>query len=393
MASCFRVALLIDSSRAYGRGLLHGIAGFVRSHRHWSVYVGDRGQGDSPPEWLSDWQGDGIIARVETRNLAEALCKLGLPTVDLYGLLANLESIPLISTDHEAVARLAFQQFAESGFRRYAFCGFAGEVYSDERCAAFCRMTADAGFACQVYRPSAPSTSQKAPRKEGIYSVYEPEMPSWIMSLPKPVALMACNDLRGQQVLSACHDVGVVVPDEVAVVGVDNDEIICDFANPPLSSVAPDTRRIGYQAAALLERMMRGEPPPAETILVSPVSLVARRSSDALAVEDREIARAARLLREHAHEGISVKEVIKDLGMCRSVFERRFAQFFGRTPKEEILRIRLDRIKLFLVETEYSLNQIASQTGFEHPEYMSTIFKVKTGQTPGEYRALFRERK
>ncbi len=116
-------------------------------------------------------------------------------------------------------------------------------------------------------------------------------MLDWIVSLPKPVGVLACNDFRAQQVLNACRDIGLLVPDEVAVVGVDNDDIVCDLAEPPLTSVAPDTRRIGYEAAALLERMMRGEPPPAKTILVPPLSLVARRSSDALAIGDRQIAR------------------------------------------------------------------------------------------------------
>jgi LacI family transcriptional regulator len=391
MASRFRVALLLDSSRAYGRGLLHGIAGFVRAHGHWSVYVGDRGQGDAPPAWLKDWEGDGIIARVETGKVADAILKLGLPAVDLCGLIANIRSIPLISTDHDAVSRLAFQHLSHRGFRRYAFCGFVGQFFSDQRSAGFSRSAAQAGFDCQVYRPRVLSVKRYAPSREGICSVYEKEIPRWLLSLPKPVGLMACNDLRGQQVLDACRDVGLAVPDEVAVIGVDNDDIICDFADPPLSSVVPDTRRIGYEAAALLERMMRGEPPPAKTNLVPPLSVVTRRSSDLLAVEDRQIARAARLIREHAHEGIKVKEVVKNLGMSRSLFERRFATIFGRTPKAEILRIRLDRIKLFLAETDYSLNQIANETGFEHPEYMSVIFKIKTGQTPGEYRASFRE--
>jgi LacI family transcriptional regulator len=391
MAKRFRVALLLDSSRAYGRGLLHGIAGFVRTHGHWSVYVGERGQGDAPPAWLRGWQGDGIIARVETRKVADAILKLGLPAVDLCGLVANLQGIPLISTDHDHVSRLAFQHLLQRGFRRFAFCGFRGQRFSDQRSTAFFRVVAHAGFDCQVYQPKVLSMNRYDPKREGIYSVYEKEIPSWIMGLSKPVGLMACNDLRAQQVLDACRDVGLAVPDEVAVIGVDNDDIVCDFAEPPLSSVVPDTRRIGYEAAALLERMMRGEPPPSETILVPPISLVTRRSTDLLAVEDRKIARAARLIREHAHEGITVKEVVQDLGMSRSLFERRFVQSFGHTPKAEILRIRLDRIKLFLAETDYPLSQIASQTGFEHPEYMSVIFKIKTGQTPGEYRASLRD--
>ncbi len=388
----FRVALLLDSSRAYGRGLLHGIAAFVRTHGHWSVHVSDHDQGNAPPSWLKDWEGDGIIARVETRRVADSILGRGLPAVDLGGFFARgLWGIPLISTDHEVVSRLAFRHLLLRGFRRYAFCGFVGQDFSEQRSLAFSRLAAEAGFVCQVYRPKRASTRRDAPgHRQGIPSAYEKEMPAWLMSLPKPVGLMACNDFRAQQILDACREAGLAVPDEVAVVGVDNDDILCDFADPPLSSVVPDTSRIGYEAAELLERMMRGEPPPLKTIFVPPLSLVTRRSSDMLATEDRQIARAARLIREHAHEGITVNDVVKDLTMSRSLFERRFAKIFGRTPKEEILRIRVESIKLFLAETDYSLYQIALKTGFEHPEYMSVIFKIKTGQTPGEYRASVR---
>jgi LacI family transcriptional regulator len=393
MVRRFRVALLIDSSRAYGRGCLRGIAQFVRTQGHWSVYVADRGPESAPPAWLKDWSGDGIIARVENQKVAAAILELGLPALDLCGLIDDVRCIPLISTDHEAVSRLAFRHFWQRGFRQYAFCGLVGQGFSDQRSAAFSRLVVDAGFDIQVYRPGGSLANQDTSISEGICSVYEQAMANWLRALPKPVALMACNDLRAQQALSACRDAGLVVPDEVAVVGVDNDDIICDFADPPLSSVAPDTRRIGYEAAALLERMMRGEPPPARTVLVPPLSLVARKSSDVLAVDDHQIAHAARLMREHAHEGIAVKDIVKHLTMSRSLFERRFTRIFGHSPKAEILRIRLDRIKLFLAETDYSLSQIASETGFEHPEYMSAIFKIKTGQTPGEYRKAVRDLK
>ena len=186
MAKRCRVALLLDSSRAYGRGLLHGIAGFVRAHGHWSVYVGERGQGNAPPDWLKDWEGDGIIARVETRKVADAILKLGLPAVDLCGLIADGPLLPLISTDHEAVSRLAFQHFSQRGFQRYAFCGFVGQAFSDQRCAAFCRMVAEAGFDCQVYRPESLSMRRYAPKREGICSDYEKDIPGWITGLPKP---------------------------------------------------------------------------------------------------------------------------------------------------------------------------------------------------------------
>jgi LacI family transcriptional regulator len=204
---------------------------------------------------------------------------------------------------------------------------------------------------------------------------------------------MACNDIRGQQVLTACRAIGVAVPDEVAVLGVDNDEVLCDLADPPLSSIIPDTRRIGYEAAACLDRMMCGEPPPGPTTVIPPLGVVTRRSTDVLAVDDRALAHAARFIRERACEGITVQDILDGIPLSRSVFERRFLKTFGRTPKAEIVRTQLRRVMQLLAETDLPLKQIADRTGFEHPEYMSAAFKKRTGLTPGVYRRSVRERR
>jgi LacI family transcriptional regulator len=386
MAVRQRVALLLESSRAYGRGLLHGIAEYVRLHGPWSIYHEERGLGDPPPAWLQGWDGDGVIARIEDRRIARAICDLGLPTVDLRGVLPDLE-VPVIVTDDEAVSRMAFDHFLERGFRNFAFCGFAHADYSDNRSQAFAQFVEEEGLSCHVYQTSSKArpTGIKAIEQSGLVS--EAEVARWLDELPKPVGLMACNDIRGQQVLNACREVGIAVPEEVAVLGVDNDDVLCDLSYPTLSSVVPDTRRIGYEAAGLLERMMGGQPPPAGDICIPPLGVVTRRSTDVLAIEDRHLARAVRYLREHACEGITVEDVLANVPMSRSVFERRFARLFGRSPKAEILRARLDRVKQLLAETEIPVKQIATKAGFEHPEYMNVIFKQRTGQTPGQYRA------
>jgi LacI family transcriptional regulator len=385
------VALLVESSRAYGRGLLHGIAGYVRLHGPWSIYLAERGLGEDPPAWLQGWRGDGVIARIENRRIARAVGDLGLPTVDLRALLTDL-GVPQIVTDDEAVARLAVGHFFERGFRHFAFCGFAGADYSDQRSEAFARLVVEAGFACTTYEPSRrPAPAGTEAREQQGWSA-EAEVARWLERLPKPVGLMACNDIRAQQVLTACRASGVAVPDEVAVLGVDNDETLCDLADPPLSSVVPDTYRIGYEAAALLERMMTGaETAPPGPTLIPPLAVVTRRSTDVLAVDDRAIARAAHFIREHACDGIRVEDVLAEVPLSRSVFERRFVKIFGRTPKAEILRTQLDRVKRLLAETDLSLKQIASRTGFQHPEYMSAAFKERTGQTPGQYRRSARQ--
>jgi LacI family transcriptional regulator len=385
-----RVALLIESSRAYGRGLLHGIAEYVRLHGPWSIYMAERGLGEAPPTWLQGWEGDGIIARIENRRIARSILDLGVSAVDLRGLLPDLD-VPAIITDDEAVSRLAVAHFVERGFRHFAFCGFAGADYSDARGQSFARLVGELGLTCHAYQSAQPPRPAGTEAREQRGWAAEAEVGRWVEALPKPVGLMACNDIRAQQVLTACRARGVAVPDEVAVLGVDNDDVLCDLADPPLSSIVPDTRRIGYDAAALLEQMMAGEPAPTGVTTVAPLGVVTRRSTDVLAIEDRSLARAVRFIREHACEGITVDDVLAEVPLSRSVFERRFARIFGRTPKAEILRAQLDRIKRLLAETDLPLKQIAYKTGFKHPEYLSVAFKERTGQTPGQYRESARQ--
>jgi LacI family transcriptional regulator len=366
---------------------LHGIAEYVRHHGPWSIYLAERGLGEAPPAWLQDWKGDGIIARIENRGIARVVRELDLPTVDLRGLLRDIR-VPLIVTDDLGVARLAVGHFLERGFHHFAFCGFLGADYSDKRSQGFARLVEDSGSVCHVFRSAKPARTAGTEAREQRGWATQAEVASWIAELPKPVGLMACNDIRAQQVLTACRDIGIAVPDEVAVLGVDNDDVLCDLSDPPLSSVVPDTRRIGYEAASLLECMMGGAPVPEDFTTVPPLGVVTRRSTDVLAIEDRALSSAVRFIREHACDGITVEDVLAGLPLSRSVFERRFAKIFGRTPKAELLRTQLDRVKQLLAETDLPLKQVAFKTGFQHPEYMSATFKDRTGLTPGQYRRV-----
>jgi LacI family transcriptional regulator len=381
-----QVALLIESSRAYGRGLLQGIARYVREHGPWSIFHQERRASDPPPAWLKGWRGAGVIARIEDHQLAAAIRRLGVPVVDVRGLLLD-PGLPLVETDDEAVVRLAAEHLRERGFRQFAFCGFPGANYSDTRSELFSRLMAEAGCDCHVYVPPVRLKSTASFEQEQHGLIYEVDVARWIAALPKPIGLLACNDIRGQQVLNVCRQIGVAVPDEVAVLGVDNDEVLCDLADPPLSSVIPNTGRIGYEAAALLDKMMAGQPAPQEAVFVPPRGIATRRSTEVLAIEDRHIAAAVRYIREHACEGIGVPDLLAAVPLSRSVLERRFAALVGRAPKAEILQVQLHRARELLAGTDFPLNVIAEKAGFKHPEYFHAIFKKKTGTTPGRYRA------
>jgi len=372
-----QVAILIETSNAYARGLLQGVVHYIREHRPWSFHLMEQGRGDDPPPWLAGWDGDGIIARIETPRIARAVVRTGLPAVDLSA--ARLvPALPWVETNDEEIARLAADHLLERGFTRFAFCGDARFNWSVWRETQFVARLRAAGHDCVCYRPTALA---------GDVAAEAGNLARWLRELPKPVGLMACYDIRGQQVLDACRSAGLAVPDEVAVIGVDNDTLLCELASPPLSSVIPNAHGAGYAAAALLDRLMAGKRVAATAHLIAPLGLAERQSTDVLAVDDREVARAVRFIREHACEGINVGDVLRTVPLSRRVLEQRFQRLLGHTPREEILHVRLNRVKQLLAETDLPLYLVAERTGFEHVEYLSVLFKRETGKTPSAFRA------
>ncbi len=361
-----------------------GIAKYVREHHEWSVQSEEWRWTDPVPDWISKWSGDGIIAWLETPELAAMVQELGVPAVDVRG--SSGCGLPLIDTENEVVGTLAAEHLMQRGFRNYAFCGFVGANYSDNRSHWFKERLARAGYSCAVYEPPEISRDTQAIELEKRGLLFQDDLANWIKSLPKPVGIMACNDIRGQQVMNACRRMELLVPEEVAVIGVDNDELFCELSDPALSSVALDTLQIGYEAATLLERMMSGEKPPSKPVLIPPIGIVTRRSTDVLAMDDRQLAAGTRFLREHVFDSISVNDIARAAGMSRRLFERKFVSQMGRPPKAEVLRLRIERVKELLTDTDWTLAQIADRTGFKHSEYLHTMFTQKTGITPGKFR-------
>jgi LacI family transcriptional regulator len=380
-----RVALLIESSRSYGRELLMGIARYVRIHGPWSVEFEEGDPAEHFPKWFDRWKWDGIIARISTPEMAEVIRKSGAPVVDMSGNLPGF-SFPRIRSDEQAVGRMAAEHLLERGFKNFAFCGFNGMDWSDLRRDNFERRVSEAGFSCKAFEYAAPMQSFSASDYEEHGERHERELMAWLKTLPKPCGLMACNDARGRQVLNCCRELGVAVPDEVAVIGVDKDEIFCELSDLPLSSVILNTQQIGFEAAALLARLMAGVSVDSLSTLVKPIGVIARQSTDVLAIDDRHVASALRHIREHACDGLDVEALLKEVPLSRSVLERRFSQILGSSPKAEILRVRLERVCRLLAESDLPLAEVAYKAGFEHPEYMSRLFKKKMSITPGEYR-------
>ena len=381
-----RVALLVEWSRAYGRGVLRGIGRYVQAHGRWKVYHTERKLSDAAPPWLKHWEGDGIIARIENRKLAEQIKRLRIPVVNLFE--HEHLNIPSVLTDNRAIARMAAEHLIERGMTHFAYCGLPG-VY-DEREHFFVDHLARDGHTVHVYAPSRKRSDAMIDASESVEIGHEESIARWLRALPKPVGLMACNDLRAHQVLMVCADNNLAVPEEVAVIGVDNDEAICSLTHPSLSSVEQCPEDAGYQAAALLDRLMQGNTKPRGKIVVAPRGVVARQSTDIVAIADPDVAAALRYIREHVCDGISVNNVLAHVAMSRRTLERRFLALLGRSPKDEIARVQLGHVMRLLSMTDYPLAKIAQLTGFQYVGSMCVLFKNATGQTPGQYRQNLR---
>jgi LacI family transcriptional regulator len=380
-----QVALLIETSNSYARGLLEGVIAYVREHESWSIYLPEQRRGERPPAWLGGWRGDGIIARIENREIADAVLRMGLPVVDVSAA-RTLPAIPWVETDDEAFAQAAFDHLFERGFRRLAFCGEPQFNWSNWRLENFTRLAIAAGCELHCYPSGAGDTTTTAWQQQ------HRALSAWIRRLPRPIGIMACYDIKGQEILDICRGQNIAVPEEIAVIGVDNDHLICELCLPPLSSVIPDTHRTGYIAAELLDRVMRGKKASSKPRLVKPLGICMRRSTDILAIDDPDVAAALRFIREYACEGIQVEDVLREIPLSRRVLEARFAKLLGRTPHEEILRVKIDRSKRLLSETDLPLKAIARRSGFSSEDYLTVAFKRCEAVTPSQFRVQKKRR-
>lgn len=359
---------------------MRGIKQYISEHGPWSVFMEQRALESSPPPWLKKWKGDGILTRTGTQATADAIRRTGVPAVELRATKLR-HSFPFVGVDNRALGRRVAEHLLERGFRNFACYDIDSEVFFEQRRDNFVATLAERGFECHVQHAV---DSREKPLQ---WETQQQRLVKWLIELPKPVGIMACTDQLGFWLLDACMRAGVAVPEQAAVVGAENDESLCMMSSPPLSSVQFNAERIGYEAAALLEGMMRGQAPPTAPLLFEPIGIVTRQSSDIVAIEDPVVAQAIRFIRDRAGQCIRVEHVLDEIPISRSALERRMQAAVGRSPKAEILRAQLNRVKQLLCDTDLSLAAIAERCGFKHPQYMSHIFKKKLGQTPGEYRS------
>lgn len=377
--SCPHVALLVETSLSPGRDILSGIVRYLREHESWALYHEPRSLAEGLPTWLRTWKGDGIIVRAQNREIANAVKATGLPVVDVLGVVPEAR-LPLVHVDNLLIARMAAEHLLERGFHHFGFFGIKNENWSEQR---------RDGFRHHLMQSAKPVIVLEVPRPTRTSTPWEQQqdaLAQWLVSLPKPIGIMTASDQLGPHLLEACRRAGINVPDDVGVVSVDNDETLCEVCNPSLSSVNAGHQVVGYQAAALLDHLMKGGAAPSEPSYIQPQGIVVRRSSDVLATEDRQVSVALRIIRDHACTGITAAAVIAQIPVSRSVLQRRFRMETGHSIQEEIINTRLKRAMDLLAKTDLPLIDVADRSGFNHQEYLGAVLKAHFGKTPAEYR-------
>ncbi|HEV7301507.1 MAG TPA: DNA-binding transcriptional regulator [Tepidisphaeraceae bacterium] len=369
-----RIAVLMETSRSFGRGVIRGLVKYTRLHDPWLFYIKHGDISPSlPPEDV--WTGHGVIGRVSSRHMADEIARRKLHLVCMGGP-ATVQP-RLVGTGSLSVCRTAFDHLRERGFTRFACAGGHGQ-WNTDRIADFGELAAQANAPCATFQQvRRTSDDQRADELQ--------RLAQWLRELEKPVGLLATEDTFGRFLLDACHHAGIHVPEEIAVVGVDNDELVCEMANPPLSSVALNAERIGFEAAKLMDQMIHGKR-PRKWIEVEPLGVVTRQSTDVLAIADPDVAKAVRFIRERACDGITADDVMRQAVCSERTLQLKFQRTLQRTPYQEVRRVRLERAKHLLLLSDLKLHRIAESCGLSNAQHLYAMFREDVGMTPNEFR-------
>lgn len=379
--SPLRVAVLVDTSTTWGRGIVAGIGDYCREHQRWEIFVEPRGQ-EEQMRLPKGWQGDGVIARVGEPQLADELSASGQPVVNVSSiLLAESARFPRVTTDLVASGEMAANHFLERGFRNFAYFSLKGLSYVSTHQQAFAQAVQQAGgeLASLTVKPRAGA--------EPDWRMDLAKLAEWIRRLPKPVAILCWNASSGRELIFACHEAGIHVPEEVAVLCQADDEILCEISIVPLSAVAVAADRIGYQAAGMLDQLMRRRKPAQRNLLISPLSIVTRQSTQTIALSDPVLVKALSFIRQNATQPwFGVPDVARHAGASRRGLERKFMEVLQHPPAEEIRRIRLEQAKRLLAETRLPMPQVAESAGFSSQAYLASSFRHHFGTSPLQFR-------
>ncbi len=375
-----RVAILVDTSTTWGRDVIAGVHRYSREKVGWQLFVEPRGV--EQRRWLpTAWKGDGVIARVGFSDLAKKLKSLKLPVVNVSGITLPKVDFPRVVSDQGAAANLAAEHLLARGFRHFGYFSLLGLEYVAEHQQAFLDALRLAGHRCEVFSAS---PNQGA---EPDWNLDMKRLGKWLKALPKPLAVFTWNSSSARELIYACTQSGLAVPEEVAVLSGSDDDLFCVVTPVQISAVKLDSEQIGYRAAAELGAMMQNPAAsPAVEVLIPPLGVVERRSTDTVGVDDACMVKALRFIRENPARSMKVKDVARQAGVCRRALELRFQNLLGRSPASEIRRVRIAHAINLLQRTNLSVALVAERSGFSSSEYMASVFRNQLATTPLHYR-------
>jgi LacI family transcriptional regulator len=371
------VAIVVDGSTGYGRSIFRGVMRYANAQRRWIIHSEMRRPVAGKLSWPSC---DGAIIAGVPDDLLPTIRRRTKHFIHCSAS-ADAKYGPIICLDDAEAGRLAAEHLLDCRLERFGFFGRVGWAASDQRAAGFARALEARGISCLM------STAQW----RGLDSQTaqdERHLIKWLKSVPKPIGILAADDSAGSAVAAACLKANISVPEQVAIIGVNNDDLLCDSAWPPLSSVEADYSRVGYSAAVLLDRLLDGERIPLEqrTVRLHPLGIVRRLSTDVLAVDDPQLAQAVRYIREHACDPCSMDDVLHHIAVGRRWLERQFARKLDRTPHEEILRVQMETAKRLLLQPGLPIDDIAIRCGFSSAPSMGRAFLRSFEMTPAAFR-------
>ena len=372
-----RVGLFMGLIDHYEHGIARGVVRFARERPDWDLYgYGWMFQGMGS---LERWDGDGIIARIESARDAERLALRGIPVVDVAGAWTR-PGFRQVSNDDGATGRLAGRHLAGLGNRRFGFCGVTGVGWSRARREAFRVTVAPARLS--VFEQSLPWW-EKLHRSQ--------HLDRWLTRLQRPAALFACNDTVGLKTAAACRRLGLAVPSDVAILGVDNEDILCELSVPPLSSIALDLERIGWLAAEALDAILDRRSGRGAAVVVPPREVVDRESTRAITTGDALVDQALTVVRGAPSPGmVSVSQILLSVPCSRRTLEKRFQTALGRSIHQEVIRHRVEAARRLLRDTTLTVAAVAAEVGFANAQRFYTAFRRVQGATPGAYRRSYR---
>jgi LacI family transcriptional regulator len=383
--STLRIALLMERLVGFNYEVLRGVRDYAGPSRGWACHFADP-RADLLP-LVARWEPHGILGFLGNEEIGQEVARLGLPMVDVAAWVER-PPWPRVGLDDVAIGRLAAEHLLSLGFERFAFIGDVALAFSAARSRGYEAGLADYGYTLRSY-----ATDPKwFPASRRWTMGVNDELVSWMAALPKPVALFADNDERALLASEACRAAGLEIPDDVAILGVDDDPYLCRLGYPPISSIATPARRLGFEAASLLDRLMQGAPAPDYPLRLPPCGVVVRRSTDAVAYGDPEVAEAVRFIRANFASGLKVEDVVAHGRVGRRTLERRFQTYVGRSLLEEITRVRLDKTRRLLATTDLPLDAVAREAGFGSAAALSVAHRAAFGETPSAFRRSARSR-